>query len=82
MDGAVDVVCLKDLGQGHGVAGVDLVEGGTDTRDGLYAVERLAVAVGEVVDNDDIVSCVYELDGDVRANETGTAGYQYCLFHC
>ena len=81
MDGAVEVMGVEDLGQCHGVARVGLIEGRTHARDFLYAVERLAVAVGEVVGHYYIVTCVYELHGDVRAYETGAAGNQNCLFH-
>ena len=78
VDHTVDGVRVKDALEGDAVVDVGAVEGealgGVLAHDGVDAVEDLLGRVGEVVDDDDLITVLEELDDGVGADEAGAAG--------
>ena len=50
-------------------------------RDLLYSFEAGEIAVGHVVGNDDVVAGLYQFNGDMAADESGSARDQYAFCH-
>ena len=78
VDHAVDAVRVEDTGEGLAVVDVGDIEGEVRGRlgadDGLDAIFHLGGGVGEIIDDDDLVSAFKQLDDGVRADEAGAAG--------
>lgn len=80
VDHRVEFILFEDLAEGFAVAAVDLDEGDVDAGDLAYALDGAHVAVGEVVDDDDVVTGIDQFHGGVRADVTGTAAHQDTRF--
>ena len=63
------------------VTKVYFFEGGANAGDFLDSVDNVGAGVGKIVNDDNIVTCILEFNGGVRANETGVTCDQYSLFH-
>lgn len=81
VDDAFDAgIVGKQFLHGSEVGAVGLYKSRTLAGDFLYAVEHFNIGVGEIVDNDNVISCILKLDCCMRADVTGAAGDQYSFF--
>lgn len=74
-------VGFEKVAQRVDVGAVAFHEIGTDARDFLYAVDYVAVGVGEVVDNHYIIASVLKFNHGMGAYVARAPGYEYSGFH-
>ena len=74
MDDAVNAALAKDIIQGLFITDIHIEEKRPFACNLLYAVKGFFVAVDKVVHNNDIKSCVDQLNACVRTDESGSAG--------
>ena len=86
MDHAVDAVSVKDAPERLAVVHIGHVHGEIGRRliadDGLDAVLDFCGGVGQVVDDDDLVTEFEQLDDGVGADEPGAAGDEDARVFC
>ena len=80
VDDGAEIVFFEDASQRRFVAGVDPLEGNVDARDAPHTLDGRRLRVGEVVDDDRVVSGGDQFHGGMRADVSGTARNQYSLF--
>ena len=83
VDNAFNVGVLLEHSLRSGlVAKVYLLESRPDAGNLFNAIQDLNVGIGEVVDDDNLVTCLLQLYRGMGTDEAGSAGNENGLFHC
>ena len=81
MDDCVNLVLLENLVCCGCIAEIHFYEGQLLAQDFADTLVVGFVAIAEIVGNQDIVPCLYELHGHVASDESGSSGYQNSFLH-
>ena len=81
MDGRVEVVALKYAAHSLLIAAVHLDKRRRNASNCLYAIKRRGVTIGEVVDDDNLVTSIYKFYGCVRTDISRTTSNKHYLIH-